>query len=113
MHNGGTKKKPMGMRSSSTSPKIQKLLTRAVDAHKSGKLEDAKQLYLEILGIDVNHAKSLYGLALIAHFRGNLDGAARLLERALASNPNDFAFHRSHGNAVGGSRKSEGGGRCL
>lgn len=90
----------MGMRSSSTSPKIQKLLTRAVDAHKSDNLEDAKQLYIEILGIDVKHAKSLYGLALIAHFRGNLDGAARLLERAVASNPNDFAFHRSQGTLL-------------
>jgi tetratricopeptide (TPR) repeat protein len=79
------------------SSKIRDILERAIEAHKSGRLDDAKRLYLEILAIDVTHAKSLYGLGLIAHQVGSLDAAARMMQRAIAVSPRDAAYHRGLG----------------
>ncbi len=76
---------------------IQGLLANAVREHQAGRLEQAKQLYLQVLAIDVRHAKSLYGLGLILHQIGNLDAAASMMRRAIAVNPNDAAYHASLG----------------
>jgi tetratricopeptide (TPR) repeat protein len=81
-------------------PTVSTLLAQAFREHQTGKLEEAKQLYLQVLAIDVRHAKSLYGLGLIALETGNYDAAARMIERAIASNGNDAAFHASHGAAL-------------
>jgi tetratricopeptide (TPR) repeat protein len=84
----------------SESAKIHRLLTRAVDAHQSGQLEEAKKLYLDILAIDVKHAKSLYGLGLIAQHAGSLETAARMMQRAIAVQPREVAYHRSFGGVL-------------
>jgi tetratricopeptide (TPR) repeat protein len=76
---------------------IQGLLAKAIRDHQAGKLEEAKQLYLQILAIDVRHAKSLYGLGLIAHQVGNLEVASKMMRRAIAISPNDAAYHASLG----------------
>jgi tetratricopeptide (TPR) repeat protein len=76
---------------------IQGLLAKAIREHQAGKLEEAKQLYLQVLAVDVRHAKSLYGLGLIAHQVGNLEVAAKMMRRAIAISPNDAAYHASLG----------------
>lgn len=76
---------------------VQRLLAGAIDAHKAGRLDEAKQLYLQVLAIDVRHAKSLYGLGLIAHEAGGLDAAAKMMQRAIEVNPQESAYHRSLG----------------
>ena len=89
------------------SAKIQGLLERAVNAHKTAQLEEAKQLYIEILAKDVRHAKSLYGLGLIAHQGGSLDVAASMMKRAIAADPNDVAFHRALGAVLRDQKKTD------
>jgi tetratricopeptide (TPR) repeat protein len=84
-------------RISRESSAIQGLLAHAIREHQAGRLEEAKQLYLQVLVIDVKHAKSLYGLGLILHQIGNLDAAASMMRRAIAVNPNDAAYHASLG----------------
>ncbi len=79
---------------------IATLLAKAIKEHQAGRMEEAKQSYLQILAIDVKHAKSLYGLGLIALQAGNYHGAARLIARAISSNGNDPAFHASLGAAL-------------
>jgi tetratricopeptide (TPR) repeat protein len=86
---------------------IQGLLANAIREHQAGMLEEAKQLYLQVLAIDVRHAKSLYGLGLIAHQIGNLDAAASMLRRAIAVSPNDAAYHASLGAVLLDQRKPE------
>jgi len=78
---------------------LQDLLARAFRARQAGQLEQAKQLYLEILAIDDRHAESLYGLGLIAHQLGNPEAAARMIERAIAVSPQEVAYHASLGAA--------------
>jgi tetratricopeptide (TPR) repeat protein len=73
------------------------LLASAIREHQAGRLEEAKQLYLQVLAVDVRHAKSLYGLGLIAHQVGNFDAAANMMRRAIAISPNEAAYHASLG----------------
>ena len=87
----------MGARQSTDSPEIQKLLARAVAAHQAGRLEEAQQLYLQILAINVKHARSLYGIGLIAHQAGNLDAAGKMMQRAIAVSPSEAPYHASLG----------------
>ena len=79
---------------------IPQLLSKAVQEHQAGRLDAARQLYLEILAVDVRHAKSLYGLGLIALATGHYDAAARMIERAISSNGSDAAFYVSLGAAL-------------
>jgi tetratricopeptide (TPR) repeat protein len=79
------------------SPAIHGLLTNAIREHQAGRLEQAKQLYLQVLAIDVRHAKSLYGLGLIAHQVGSLDVAASMMRRAIAVDGGAAAYHASLG----------------
>ncbi|MGO9438390.1 MAG: tetratricopeptide repeat protein [Terracidiphilus sp.] len=79
------------------SPAIQGFLVQATREHRAGRLEDAKQLYLRVLAIDVQHAKSLYGLGLIAHQVGSLDVAANMMRRAIAANDKEATYHASLG----------------
>jgi tetratricopeptide (TPR) repeat protein len=73
----------------------QTLLTQAISAHQAGHLEKAQRLYLQILAIDVKHAKSLYGLGLIAQQTGSSEAAVRMLQRAVTINPQEPAYHSS------------------
>jgi tetratricopeptide (TPR) repeat protein len=76
---------------------VHGLLTNAIREHQAGRLEQAKQLYLQVLAIDVKDAKSLYGLGLIAHQVGNLDVAANMMRRAIAGDSGAAAYHASLG----------------
>ncbi|HEY6489779.1 MAG: tetratricopeptide repeat protein [Terracidiphilus sp.] len=84
---------------------VQRLLSGAIDAHKAGRLDEAKQLYLQVLAIDVRHAKSLYGLGLIAHQAGSLDAAARMMQRAIEVSPREAAYRRSLGAVLKEQRR--------
>ena len=89
------------------SPAIQGLLANAVREHQAGRLEQAKQLYLQVLAIDVRQANSLYGLGLIAHRAGNLDVAASMMRRAIAVDATDPAYHASLGAVFLDQRKPD------
>jgi len=84
-------------KTSSREPAVHRLLASAIREHQAGRLEEAKQLYLQVLAIDVRHAKSLYGLGLIAHQIGNFDAAASMMRRAIAISPNDADYQASLG----------------
>jgi tetratricopeptide (TPR) repeat protein len=78
-------------------PAVQKLLSEAVREHRAGRLEKAKLLYLQILGIDARHDKSLFGLGLVAHQLGGLDVAEKMIRRAIAINGKEAVYHSSLG----------------
>ena len=87
----------MAHKTSSREPAVHRLLSSAIREHQAGRLEEAKQLYLQVLAIDIKHAKSLYGLGLIAHQVGNFDAAASMMRRAIAIRPNEADYHASLG----------------
>ena len=86
---------------------IQGLLAKAVREHQAGRLDAARKLYLDILAIDVKHARSLYGLGLIALAAGAHDAAVRMFERAIAVSGREAAYHASLGAALLGLDRND------
>lgn len=66
---------------------IDPLLGNAYLAYRSGKLDEAQQLYREILEKDARNADALLGLAAIAQQRGENLMAAQYYARVLALDP--------------------------
>jgi len=84
------------------------LLTDARQHHDAGLLEEAKNLYLQILAIDVRHAPSLFGLGTIAQQAGNCDVAAKMMLRAIAIDGSAFDYHFGLGVALQGLGEFDG-----
>jgi tetratricopeptide (TPR) repeat protein len=81
-------------------PAVQRLAAHAVREHQAGHLEEAKRLYLEVLALDVKHAKSLFGLGLVEYQLGRYETAARMMERAIAVDEQVALYHSSLGAAL-------------
>ena len=62
---------------------VIELLERATLLHRSGKLEEARRLYLEASKVAPQAAEPWHRLGLIAQATGGLDDAARLLGKAI------------------------------
>ena len=54
--------------------------------HRAGRLDEAKQLYQQILAIDPHHAETLHLLGLIAYRAGKFEEAVELLSQATREN---------------------------
>jgi Flp pilus assembly protein TadD len=74
---------------------LARALERAVKHHQAGELQQAEQLYREILQVDPNHIDALHLLGLIAHQFGRSDVAIDLISQAIRLKP-DFA--EAHNN---------------
>ncbi len=75
---------------SSQSPRrdgLQSLLNEAVTQHRAGRLQQAEQLYRQILATDPAHADALHFLGLLAYQVGRYERAAELIQQALQANP--------------------------
>jgi tetratricopeptide (TPR) repeat protein len=66
---------------------LDPLLNRAYAAYRNGKLDDARQLYLDMLGKDGQNSDALLGLAAIAQQRGEDRIAAQYYLRVLNLDP--------------------------
>jgi tetratricopeptide (TPR) repeat protein len=98
-------RQPAGKEQKAAPTAVQSLLANAIRSHQAGHLEEAKALYLQVLAIDVRHAKSLYGLGLIAHQTGNYEAAVRMMQRAIAIDSRESAYHSSLAAALHAQRK--------
>ncbi len=68
-----------------TPPKMTLLLDEAKRAHGAGRLDEARQLYLRVLALDVHHAEALYLLGCEELDAGRAELAVRMGERAVAA----------------------------
>ncbi len=66
---------------------LDPLLNRAYAAYRNGKLDEARQLYLDMLGKDSHNGDALLGLAAIAQQRGEDRIAAQYYLRVLNLDP--------------------------
>ncbi len=78
---------------------IAKMLSKAVEDHRSGRLTEARGQYEAIIQIAPRHADALHLLGLIHHHKGNPQAAVDLIGKALAINPAAAAFHSNLGAA--------------
>jgi tetratricopeptide (TPR) repeat protein len=68
---------------------LDPLIGNAYLAYRSGKLEEARQMYLEVLGKDPRNSDALLGLAAISQQLGEDSFAAQYYLRVLALDPRD------------------------
>ena len=64
----------------------QRVLARAVQAHRSGRLDDAQRILVELLKQDPRNADALHMLGVIAMQAGNAQAAERPLRQAVDLN---------------------------
>lgn len=79
-----------------TSPRDDSLeakLEQGVAAHNSGRVEEARQLYLEVLRTDPGNAVANFNLGVAAHREDRLEEAERYYQAALEKEP-DFVSAR-------------------
>lgn len=88
-------------------PGPRELFAAAVQRHRDGRLEDAAQLYRQVLVIDPRHADSLHRLGVIAHQQGQHALAADMLHQAIACHPDAAPYHAHLGLALDGLGRLE------
>ncbi|MBF0434826.1 MAG: tetratricopeptide repeat protein [Magnetococcales bacterium] len=71
-------------------PPVDELLQRALGHHAKGQLQQAHDLYQEILGADPENPQALHLLGVVAHQMGRDDLALEMIRLALAFKP-DYA----------------------
>ena len=72
---------------------LDPLIGNAYLAYRSGKLEEARQMYLEVLGKDPRNTDALLGLAAISQQLGEDSFAAQHYLRVLALDPRNAVAH--------------------
>jgi protein O-GlcNAc transferase len=78
---------------------IAEALKLAFGHHQSGRLQDAEQIYRQILQQEPNNVDALHHLGLVAHQVGRQDVAIDLMKRSIALFPNSAGFHVNLGEA--------------
>ncbi len=74
------------------------ILASAVQQHQSGRLEQAEQLYRQIIQAEPKHADAWHLLGVVASQSGRHAEAADCIGRAIALNPKAAAFYGNLGN---------------
>jgi protein O-GlcNAc transferase len=78
-------------------PTNSEALAIARQHHREGRLQEAEQIYQQILTVDVQNAEAWHLLGVIAHQCGRQEIAAEYIGRAMNLNPNAASFHNSLG----------------
>jgi TPR repeat/Tetratricopeptide repeat len=76
---------------------IQETLALALQRHQAGHLDEAEQLYKQILQANPYHPDGLHLMGVLISQRGRDDLAISYIERALTVKPNIAAFHNNLG----------------
>lgn len=79
---------------------IDQALIKAVEAHKSGQLQDAERLYKAILFAQPRHPDANHNLGVLAFKAGMHETALPYLKAALEANPQQSQFWVSYINAL-------------
>ena len=79
---------------------IDQALQKAVEAHKTGKLQDAESLYRAILQVQPNHPDANHNLGVLGVSMNKSEAALPLFKTALEANPNQGQFWLSYIDAL-------------
>lgn len=79
---------------------VEQALLRAVEAHKTGELQDAERLYRAILEVQPKHPDANHNLGILALGVGKPQDALPYLKAALETNPNQGQYWISYVNAL-------------
>ena len=86
---GQERDKDNPVRLSRTQPRINKTLEQAYGALHNGQLDEAQNLYEQVVRSDIKNTDALLGLATIAVLKGQSERAQSCYQRVLDSDPNN------------------------
>ncbi len=72
-------------------------IEQALQHHHAGRLQEAENLYRQILSTTPDNAKALHKLGVLSANKRNHEAAAELIERAIQINPNIGDYHNNLG----------------
>jgi tetratricopeptide (TPR) repeat protein len=78
---------------------IAQLLEQGMKLHQAGRLEQAQQVYQQILRLEPDHADALHLLGVLAAQSGKPELALAPIQRAIAVRPNVAVYYSNLGNA--------------
>ncbi|NTW52808.1 MAG: tetratricopeptide repeat protein [Chlorobiaceae bacterium] len=84
---------------------VQETFEQALECHRQGEIEQAQALYQEVLRVAPDHAQAMHLSGVIASRSGDHLKAVRLIGRAIATCPDNAAFHFNLGNAYNRLKK--------
>jgi predicted O-linked N-acetylglucosamine transferase (SPINDLY family) len=90
-----------------TRPTIEQAFAVAIAHHQAGELEQAENLYRQILAEAPGHGGALHHLGVIALQRGRPDAALELIRQAIAIEPGNANAYSNLGNALRKSGERE------
>lgn len=79
---------------------LPQLLAKALELHRSGRLQDAQTLYAQALEIEPRHFDALHLSGVIAAQLRDFERADRLLARAVEAKPGDPIARNNRGNVL-------------
>jgi len=83
-----------------TQPTIQQSFSLALQQHQAGRLQEAQQLYQQILDRQPQHAGALHYLGVLEHQQGRNDAAVDLIRKAIAVGPDQPEPYNNLGLAL-------------
>src|SRR6185503_5824025 len=81
------------------------LFEKAVDAHRAGDREQARQLYRQVLATQPRHAEACHLLGFAEFQSSHFPAAVEYLKRAVVSRPDNPEFHNNLALAYLGSKQ--------
>lgn len=78
----------------------QSLINDALSLHQAGRLDEAAQIYRQILAIDPDHADCLHLLGMVAFQLEQHEAAAELIRKAIAIHKTAASYHSNLGNVL-------------
>ncbi len=88
-----------------TTESIQSALDAGIRCHDAGNLQQAEQIYRQVLAADPRHAKATYLMGLLALQVGKYELAVRVLSHAIRLDGAQPTFHSKLGDAYRGLEK--------
>lgn len=76
------------------------MLEQALGFHQAGRLQEAEQLYRQVLEVEPRHPEALHLLGVLAHHTGHLQVAVDLIRAALKEKPGAGHFQNNLGNVL-------------
>ncbi|MEH2383013.1 MAG: tetratricopeptide repeat protein [Nostoc sp.] len=81
---------------------VSEVFKLAVQHHRSNRLDEAEQLYLQVIEKQPDYSEALYGLGMLAQQKGALQSAQKYLNTASQLQPNSVKIWFSLGNLYQG-----------
>ena len=92
---------------------IQQAIDLALEHHRAGRLNQAEQIYRQVLAAEPRNPWALQLLGMIAHQVGNSKVAIELINRAIAIDPTPPDFHNNLGEIYRTTGKLQEAEKCL